>query len=212
MRKLAVILVLCALAPLAAHAKVLTIALDMSGSNPLITDERFAAVAAAHIAALIAAMEFGDEVRIRTLGERGLANIGGKTVVLDKGTRPDRVAAAVAELIRSLPQRDIEGQPSTNLIAFFEFTDFACEQDSALIVLTDGIESSTYINGSDLLAGRALPQAEENVLAGCAVTLFGVGNIVGGSLPPAQVKIVRAAWQVWMERAGADPFDVVINP
>ena len=67
------------------------------------------------------------------------------------------------------------------------------------MVITDGLESSSYISGKDLIEGRKpLPSPDVN-LQGCNITFYGLG--AGWS--PQHVKTVRNAWRDWSGKAGA---------
>lgn len=192
-------------------AKELTIALDLSGSNPLIGDPRFASVVADHVRDMVLAMQPGDTVHLRTFGAQSLDNFGTKSVRLDQHNTRAKVADGIGALIRSIPGADIKGQSSTNLIGFFAFTDFGCEDGGIVAAYTDGIESSEYITSEALLSGTPLPGAEPDALTGCRVVMFGLGSGVKGSLPAPKLKTLRDAWRAWMETAGAT-FETIINP
>ena len=64
------IAVLLATLPLTASAATLTIAIDLSGSNPLLVHPNFAHSAAVYVTEQIAPLKSGDIVRVQTLGAR----------------------------------------------------------------------------------------------------------------------------------------------
>lgn len=182
-----------------AGAAVLTLGIDYSGSNPVLSDVEFAEAAAAHVHPLIAALELGDVVRIRTFGARGSENLRAATIQINRTNRPQRVADEVAAMIAALPQAGVPPQDSTNIIAFLEFGDFACPSGEQVVLITDGLESSAYIAAKELMEGKALPAPDAGLLAGCQVTFYGLG--VGQ--PPQVAKSLRAQWRAWFDGAGA---------
>ena len=192
-----------------ARSKTLTAALDLSGSNPLISDPNFAHGAAAYLHKEIAQLKAGDTVRLVTLGSRQASqNLRYQEIVLGRRSRPNDVANTIAEIIRSLPAHAAAHQQSaTNLLAFLEFTGgFGCADKGRLVVLTDGLESSSLISGEDLATGKKpLPKPDVD-LSGCHITFYGLG----AGWQPQTVKTVRKAWQSWSDAAGAT-FDAVIK-
>ncbi len=66
-------------------------------------------------------------------------------------------------------------------------------------MVTDGIESSSYVDGNQLLQGKkGLPKPDVD-LNGCSLTFYGLG----AGLPPQAVRIIRNEWVHWAEQAGA---------
>ena len=184
-----------------ASAKTLTIGIDLSGSNPLLSHVNFAHGAATHVQAAIGDLNPGDVVQIKTFGARDSAlNLRQHRVTISRRNRAAKVAGLVAQYIRTLPEQTKTGQSSTNLIAWLEFTDgFGCQHDGQVLVLSDGLESSTYIDGKDLLSGKKALPAPDVDLKGCGLTFYGLG----AGWPPKDVKRVRKAWQAWADEAGA---------
>ena len=182
-------------------AKTLTIGIDLSGSNPLLSHINFAHGAAAHAHAAISALKPGDVVQLKTFGARDSAlNLLQHHVTISRRDRAAKVAGQVAQYIRTLPEQTKTGQSSTNLIAWLEFTDgFDCQQDGQVLVITDGLESSSYVNAKDLLSGKKTLPAPDVDLNGCGLTFYGLG----AGWPPKEVKRVRKAWQAWADQAGA---------
>ncbi len=200
MKKILVTALACLMAG-TASAKTLTIGIDLSGSNLLLSHANFAHGAATHVQAAINALKPGDVVQLKTFGARHSAlNLRQHRVTISRHNRAAKVAGQVAQFIRTLPEQTKTGQSSTNLIAWLEFTsDFDCHQDGQVLVITDGLESSSYVDGKDLLSGKkALPAPDVN-LKGCALTFYGLG----AGWPPKEVKRVRKAWQAWADQAGA---------
>lgn len=193
-------LALCLLPSLSA-AKTLTIGIDVSGSNPLLSHENFAYEASEYAASAIRQLKPNDVVRITTLGAReNAANVLMTKIVINRKLRTEKVAAMVAAYIRGLPTKEDVSQSSTNLIAWLQFTSgFDCATSGQILVITDGLESSKEVSAEKLLAGKqGLPKAEVD-LKGCALTFFGLG----AAWPESSVKFVRKEWTRWSEEAGA---------
>lgn len=194
-----------------AAAKTLTIGIDQSMSNPLMLDEGVARIVGRNVGEQIAALQPGDWVHVRTFGERSAVNFQVEKIRITRSVRADKVADLVSRFIASLPSRAKKGQSSTNIIAFLEFGQFDCANGGRIFLLTDGIESSAYIHERDLVAGKPLPAPEPNILAGCEVTMLGLGQSTNAALPPQAIKALRASWTAWMKAAGAS-FNAVIDP
>lgn len=203
--------VLAALGCGLAQAKTLTIGIDLSSSNPVVGDAAFARSAAAYAQTQVAALQPGDVVEVRTFGDRSLANVKAERVQISRRAKADKVAAKIARFIAGLPASNPAVQGSTNIVAFLEFGQFDCASGGTVLLLTDGIESSEYVDANRFLAGKPLPKPEKNFLSGCAVTMVGLGQALVGELTPQQTKHVRTAWQTWMKAAGAR-FESIINP
>lgn len=200
-----------ALFALEAGAKILTVGIDASVSNPLVLNEAYARVAASYVRSQVAALQPGDWVRIRTLGDRSSAHFPSEAIRITRQMRADKVADMVAAFVASLPGRALEGQNETNILAFLEFGQFDCANAGRILLLTDGIESSHSMNERSLFAGKALPAPDKDTLKGCEVTMFGFGQSRDGSIPPQAIKTLRASWSAWMKEAGAT-FNAVIDP
>lgn len=201
------LLTTCLLAalPIAVQAKTITIGLDLSGSNPLLEHEYFAASAATFVADQVKSLETGDVVRIKSFGARyDPRNQPEIEVEISRRQRASAVADSVEKLIKSLPQRNV-AQGSTNLIAWLEFTSgFDCDGAGHILVLTDALESSELIEGGWIAQG-ALPDPEVD-LTGCSVQFYGLG----AGFEPSTVRGIRKAWQAWMHQAGAS-FEAIIR-
>lgn len=200
MKKILVTTLACLMAG-TVSAKNLTIGIDLSGSNPLLSHTNFAHGAAAHVHAAISALKPGDVVQLKTFGARDSAlNLRQHRVTISRHNRAPKVAGQVAQYIRTLPEQTKTGQSSTNLIAWLEFTNgFDCQRDGQVLVITDGLESSSYVDAKDLLSGKKTLPAPDVDLKGCALTFYGLG----AGWPPKDVKRVRKAWQTWADQAGA---------
>lgn len=209
LRYFVVLIALCLSAP--AFAKTLTVAVDVSASsgafNPTLSK-----IAAARARKAIAALQLGDVVRLQKFGARNVQNLPSETIRIDRALRPAVVAAWIGKYIEEIPAKIPAGDAETNIIAYLEFGSyFDCGNKGKVLLISDGIESSNYISSGQLLAGKALPRPESNLLAGCEIELFPLGQTQGGSVPPQAIKNLRAAWSAWMKEAGAT-FTVVIDP
>ena len=205
-------LLIAALSAVSANAKTLTVAVDISGSNPLVSVPAFAQIAGRYAGEQIAALDFGDTLEIRTIGDASLANFRAEKIRITRKDRADKVAQRVASFIASLPSKDMPGSGETNLVGFFEFGNFDCANKGRILVLTDGIESSPAMNAHKFMAGKALPLPDANLLSGCEVTMYGLGQNSAGEWPPQVIKNIRNGWAAWMKKAGASKFTPIINP
>lgn len=185
-----------------AQAKTVTVAIDLSGSNPLLSHQNFAHGAAQYVHQEVEQLKEGDEVAIRSFGARGnTRNLLSQRYVITRRLRASQLAEAFASHIRGLPSSAESGQASTNLIAWLELTGgLACERGGRVIVITDGLESSTVVDGKSLLSGKAKLPAPEVNLQGCNVTFYGLG----AGWEYGAVRHLRSEWKSWFEKAGAE--------
>lgn len=193
--------------PQISSAKTLTIGIDLSGSNPLLLDQNFASSAAHYIYDEISTLNVQDEVQILTFGARdSRQNLLSNRVTLSRQNRPKKVAAQIKNLVQTLPNAGELSQSQTNLIAWLEFTrGFDCASGGQIIVLTDGIESSTLVDANQFVQGKtSLPKPEVD-LSGCSLTFYGLG----AGFPTQSVRHVNQAWRAWAESAGSQ-FDSFI--
>lgn len=208
---LAVLVVISASFAAPSWTKTLTIAIDRSESNPFVTSQTFAQVAAAHARAEILALQLGNTVRVRHFGERGEKNIRSETIRLTRAMRGNAVAEAVSRYIASLPSKTTEADHLTNILAFFELGSFDCAGHERIALYTDGIEASATMSDRAFLSGKPLPAPTPGFLKGCEVVMFGLGQSKDGSLPPAIAKSIRERWSAYFEAAGAT-FTAIIDP
>ena len=206
MKSTLVISLLCLLTN-TVSAKTLSIGIDLSGSNPLLSHEIFAYAAADYLSSEVLKLETGDTVNIKTFGARENAvNVVMSSFTISRRVSANQIAESLTQFIRSIPEQNGISQASTNLIAYLEFTSgFQCESGGQVLVITDGLESSSLIGGNDLLSGKkGLPEPQID-LSGCDITFFGLG----AGWEPQSIRIVRGAWQKWADQAGAN-FSAVI--
>lgn len=197
-KTLAISMLSCAV--FTAQAETLTIGIDLSGSNPLLSHKNFAYIASQYAVTEINKLNNGDTVQVKTFGSRTVAeNLLTPTFKISRKVKPKKVAGIVAQYIQSLPEQEDVAQSSTNLVAWLEFTSgFNCSDNSQILVITDGIESSSYVGGNQLIQGKkGLPKPDIN-LKGCALTFYGLG----AGLPPQAVRTIRNEWMLWSEQAG----------
>ncbi len=196
---LAVAILSAALATPAA-AKTLTVTLDKSGSNPLLADPHFAASAAAYVASKVQALEEDDVVRLRSFGARSAAsNLLDQDFVISRRLKAKALAKSLKAYIQSLPDHKAEAQGSTNIVAALEFdSGLDCAGGGSVLLLTDGLEASSYMNPDDFLAGkRHLPKPDAD-LKGCEVIFYGLG----AGLPAPSAKFIRQEWRAFVSAAG----------
>jgi hypothetical protein len=207
---LAIAVMLCL--PLIGHTEPLAIGLDLSSSSPLVKSKEFAELAAAAMAEKINAMPMGSRVSIRTFGNGGLENIRKKEAVLSPRNRPSEVAKAVARLIATAKDA-ATAQGSTYLLSFLMQTDFHCDEQGEVIVITDGLEGSADLMMTDKMLNKSftIPEPQKGLLKDCRVLFWGLGRTADGVLSAKQVRNLDTAWNDWFKAAGAE-FKSISNP
>ena len=189
-----------ALSATAVSAKEVTIALDVSGSNPLLNDKAFNQRAINYVLKNTSELEDGDTLTIETFGS--LNNAENFTSITQKISRHNlkKVQRLAKSKISTLTST-VEVQSSTNLLAYLSRRTASCESGDELIVITDGIEASEYISPDALLSGKqSLPAPNEFVkLEGCEVQFFGIG--VGRS--DTEMLTLKREWQRYFSEAKA---------
>ena len=184
-----------------AAAKDLHILIDASQSNPMLIDTAFNKRAAAFAVQSISQLKQHDTVRLQTFGSLQSAdNFDVKALPVSRHNHR-KVSAAVASYLVSLPKK-LKPQGSTNVLAWFNRNPVDCSTDKhTILIITDGIEASEYVNPNHLLSGKqTLPAPSEFVnVRGCEVVMFGVG---GGRLDKETIRL-RKAWEQYFKQAGA---------
>lgn len=196
-----------------AFAKTLTVGIDLSSSNPLISSEKFAQSAAILVADNIRTLKLGDTVLIRHIGDNRLDNLHGERIQISRRNRADKVAQTVAQYISGIPKKTYD-QGATRLLAFLELQNFGCSDGGGqVILLTDGIENSAEAPDAEglLLGKKALPAPKAGALSGCDVWFVGLGQSSSGSLPVGTVRHLQNAWGNYLKAAGAN-FTTIVNP
>ena len=197
---------------------LLVVAIDNSSSFPVVVDHNIARSAGNSVESLVADMDPGDRVKLRSFGLAGIAsqqiNVD-VTVGRKASMRPRRIARAVGDLVGSMPDRvangDLEVQDRTNIVGFIEALapSLDCESTPTRILLfTDGIESSTQLNENNLLSGSAdLPRPTGPILEGCTVEIRGLGQVVTEQGTDSRwFPLLRTQWTAFFEAAGAASF------
>ncbi|MCP5432002.1 MAG: hypothetical protein H6923_01895 [Alphaproteobacteria bacterium] len=194
----------------AAKATQYVIGLDLSKSNPLVTDSDYARKVATRIEPLIQHLEFMDIVTLRTFGSY---NTGENALRIDKTISKldpaEKVSIIVREVVAGVPRLiesgRLKAQPSTNMLAFMENMAEVvdCKKvNTTFILITDGIEDSAYAR---LIAkGATLPEPRADLFKGCQeLQILGLGQ--GQSSPEITVRL-REQWTAWAEKAGFKSF------
>lgn len=183
-------------------AKELTILVDASRSNPMLIDPAFNKRAAQYSFKMIEQLDKGDSIKVQTFGSLQSAdNFAVNTVKLSRHNRK-KIAKAVAKHLMALPER-IKPQGSTNLLAWFNRNPIDCRKDSnTIMIITDAIEASEYVNPNKLLNGtQSLPEPSDFVnIRGCNVVMFGIG---AGRSDKETIHL-RKMWGRYFEQTGAN--------
>jgi len=192
------------------EARRLVIGIDLSQSNPLVTDSGFAAKLGERLRSHIQSLGFASKIHVRTFGSYGAsANTFYYDAVISRSSRPEAVAAEIAKLVGGTPLLVKKGvfktQKSTNIIAFLDNAahSFGCDTLKTDIVLaTDGIEDSEYARLARKNAH--LPMPEGKPFAKCqSLSILGLGQ---GQKSPAKTASLRHEWETWSKAAGFESF------
>lgn len=186
------------------------VGLDISRSNPLVTDPAFAAKVGARIADRIRKLGFASEVHVRTLGNYDASsNAFYYDAVLSVRSRPEQVAGDVERLVSGTPLLVKRGkwkaQGHTNILAFLDNAreSLGCSgMPTTIILASDGIEDSEYAH----LARRNahLPAPGSKDFAGCTrLEILGLGQ---GTRSPIETVRLRKEWSGWAKAAGFGEF------
>ena len=189
------------------------IGLDLSASNPLISNRSYAASAAELVAEDIKKLPMASVVMIRTFGsysgQKNNLRIDREISSL-RDEKPAAVASLVREVISSVPKLVREGtlqsQNRTNIIPFLE--DMAplvncARMDTIVILVSDGIEDSEYAR----LKSRndSLPRPTNALYRGCSeLEIVGLGQ---GANSPSFTEHLREEWSGWSRAAGFRNFE-----
>lgn len=211
MRKLIVIAALgMSLAlPAPVMAKTVILAIDVTPSTAFTTNAGFARIAGEWIAKELRDLPEGTTVRVETLGDYGLkANIKRASFVIAPRMSARRVARTVGGLVSNLPKLIAEGKltegRSTHIVGYLDLARYSLnctEQDTRIILLSDGVESGE-VDHRALMAGNAgLPKPEAGMLKGCHLTMAAIGQANGAT--PAMARHLIKEWAAYATAAGA---------
>ena len=184
-----------------AQATTVTIAIDKSRSNPLLTDKNFAIGAAHYAQGIIQELKDGDIVRLKSFGARShTSNLLDQSFTINRRMRAKQIAESMKSYISDLPNHDDQAQSATNIVAMIEFDgNFNCEDNSKVLLLTDGLEASSVVDPQAFYNGTAsLPKPDVN-LKGCEVIFYGIG----AGMPNASVKHLHKSWEKYISETGA---------
>ena len=190
--------------------KRLVIGIDLSQSNPIISDAQFARKLADRITTMVTELGFASEVHVRTFGSyETSANNFHYDAVLSIHQRPEAVGTEVARLVASTPALVEKGvwraQAKTNILAFLDNAgqSFGCSgMPTTIVLLSDGLEDSEYAH---LARGNAeLPAPDDTPFKGCVeLQILGLGQ---GQDSPEKTKQLRITWARWAHAAGFASF------
>ncbi len=192
----------------------IVIGLDLSASNPLVDDERYARKVAKRIGKDVGTMKFRSEIMIRTFGAYDPSNNPfAYDAVVSARNRPESLKKDVVAFVSSVPglidKGVLESQNSTNILAFLENVseDLDCRDDykempTTVILVTDGVEDSEYANLSH--SRGKLPLPDGKIFYRCyELQILGIGRGIGG---PKETRRLRDVWAVWSKAAGFKHF------
>jgi hypothetical protein len=194
-----------------AQASQITIFLDTSGSSPLPASVPFADQAASFVANRITQRGMiGDKIAIYKIGGRSIQNLVPNIVSITHKARPAKVAQAVGKAIASIPNSPELVEDSTSALYTVEVANISCVGRSEVIIITDGLDTGPESDMNGVLSGTSQFRAPPSrYLTGCRVTLLGVG--AGSNLTADQHAHLKAAWKTYIQAAGADADDIVIE-
>lgn len=188
----------------------LVIGLDLSESNPLVANEQYAAKLSERVGDKIRSLSLKSEVLIRTFGvvdsTRNTLQIN---EIVSMRNRPEAIARSAEVLISNVPglvaQGQFETQEETNIIGFIQTMVQAigeCETKTTFILLTDGLEDSSYARLKDPNAHLPLVEIKppDDRRRKChELQILGLGE---GLNNVVEVERIRTEWQNWATGRG----------
>ena len=183
-----------------AQAKTLTVALDISRSNPLFENSALNGLAANYIHSQVKSLAINDVVSLRYVGSLNDTKSVQKIEKTITHNNKEIVTAMASQMVLGVAKH-VKAHDSTNLLAFFNRNQFDCQSGGDITILTDGIEASEYVAPKKLLSGEiGLPKPSEFVkLKGCTVTFYGMGAMRSD----AELNRLRHQWYTFFKAAGA---------
>ena len=193
--------------------QLVVIGLDLSESNPLVRDARYAGSAGTVVAERIKELPMASKVMLRTFGsyseQKNSLRID-REISSQRDEKPKAVANLIEDIVSNVPKlvRDgkLEVQGRTNIVPFLEdmseFVDCS-KMDTTVILVTDGIEDSEYASLESRDA--SLPPPSSEFYRGCSELLIvGLGQ---GSNSPSFTERLRKEWSAWSKAAGFRDFE-----
>lgn len=188
----------------------LIIGLDLSASNPLVTDNAYASKAGRRVGDEIGKLVYRSELSVRTFGAYDAdANPFTFDAIASVNDEPEALKNDMTLFISNVPllvqQGKLQTQPMTNIIAFMEELSLTLdcrEMPTTIILVTDGVEDSEYVR---LIHRDAqLPLPEKKIFYRCAeLQILGLGR---GINSPSETKRLREEWEKWAKAAGFKNF------
>lgn len=197
------------------------IGVDISGSSTFTTEQHSANEAGRYVQTYVLGLEtLPHDLMLVSLGDAGLAQRAidvRVTLTNRRATDPRRMAGQFGGYLGALPSLIESGQlqsdDSTSLLSFFRSLEPVCaaggEQETRVILFTDGIEWSDEVQGRGFLDGRVdLPDPSRPFLQGCAVEMHGIGQLRADLNAAGLEERLIPIWRDWLNAAGADSVTV----
>lgn len=193
-----------------AAPRQIVIGLDLSKSNPLVSDGGYAARVAERLSGELLALPIRSRVIVRTFG---VYNATSNHLKIDQTisgrARPEDVADGISKLVANLPalvsQGKLKAQMKTNIVPFLETMSHVVDcsaMATKVILLTDGAEDSEY--GKLTRRGGSLPAPRQRLYDGCdQLQVLGIGQ---GFNSPKTTAHFQKAWKGWSQGAGFETF------
>ena len=192
-------------------APVLVIGLDLSKSNPMVTNDDYARRVADRVAPMVEGLPLRARVMVRSFGSYdATSNTLRIDQVLSARSKPEDFARGLKTLITGVPKLVRDGklvaQNKTNILPFLQTMSQVvdCEEGPVTyVLLTDGVEDSEYARLKN--ANATLPAPEHERFQGCAdLQILGLGQ---GLNSPKTTERLRTTWTGWAKGAGFANFD-----
>ena len=191
-------------------APVLVIGLDLSKSNPMVTNDDYARRVADRVAPMIEDLPLRARVMVRSFGSYdATSNTLRIDQVLSARAKPADFARGLRTLITGVPKLVRDGklvaQNKTNILPFLQpmsqVVDCA-DGPVTFVLLTDGVEDSEYARLKNTSA--TLPAPTHERFQGCSdLQILGLGQ---GLNSPKTTERLRSTWTGWAETAGFASF------
>lgn len=188
------------------QAGVLVIGLDLSKSNPMVTNDDYARRVADRVAPMVEAMPLRGRVMVRSFGSYdATSNTLRIDQVLSARAKPEDFARGLKTLISGVPKlvrdRKLVAQNKTNILPFLQTMSEVVSCDThpvTFVLLTDGVEDSEYARLKQ--ASATLPEPSHRRFEGCGeLQILGLGQ---GLNSPKATQRLRTVWGDWAQEAG----------